>query len=105
MEPADQDIYSTCMQGMAAVASAKVKVVAIYGFDPSQTDGTLTQDCLKNAPTAQAQLAFHKGQCFEILTKYVKSWWLYVRCVSSQKEGFIPSIYVVPLREDLDIEK
>ena len=88
------------------VTSKKVKVVAIYDFDPSQTDGNiLTEDCLKDTPTAEAQLLFHKGQCFEILTKNIKSWWLYVRCVSSQKEGFIPSFCVVPLREDLDNEK
>lgn len=90
---------------MATVVSKKVKVVAIDDFDPSQTDGVLTQDCLKNAPTAQAQLQCQRGQCFVILTKNVKSWWLYVRCVSSQNEGFIPSICVVPLRDDLDNEK
>ena len=93
------------MQSMATVISKKVRVVAIYDFDTSHTVGVLTQDCLENAPTAQAQLSFYKGQCFEILTRNIKSWWLYVRCVSSQKEGFIPSICVVPLREDLDDEK
>ena len=89
---------------MATAIPEKVKVVAIYDFDPSSTVDILTQDCLKNAPTAQAQLPFYKGQCFEILTRNVKSWWLYVRCVSSQKEGFIPSICVVPLRNDLSNE-
>ena len=93
------------MQAMATVMSKKLKVVAIDDFDPSNTVGVLTQDCLQNAPIAQAQLLFCKGQCFEILTTNIKSWWLYVRCVSSQKEGFIPSICVVPLREDLNDEK
>ena len=87
---------------MTEAISKKVKVVAVDGFDPSHADGILTQDCLENAPGTQAQLPFHKGQCFEILTKKIKSYWLYVRCISSQKEGFIPSICVVPLREDLD---
>ena len=95
------------MQGMAASVTTanKLKAVAIHDFDPSQSDGILTKDYLENAPHTQAQLPFHKGQCFEILTKNVKSWWLYVRCVSTEKEGFIPSICVVPLREDLDNEK
>ena len=88
---------------MAATGRKRVKVVAIYDFDPSQTDdGILTQEQLKDAPNAQSQLPFHKGQHFEILTKNIKSWWLYVRCVSSEEEGFIPSICVVPLKEDLD---
>ena len=93
------------MQAMATVISKKVKVVAIYDFDPSNSVGVLTKDCLENAPTTQAQLPFCKGQCFEILTRNVKSWWLYVRCLSSQKEGFIPSICVVPLRDGLSNEK
>ena len=97
------------MQGMAAsVTTAKkvhVRVVAILDFDPSKANGILTQECHEYAPVVHAQLPLCKGQCFEILTKNVKSWWLYVRCVSSEKEGFIPSICVVPLREDLDNEK
>lgn len=92
----------TCMQAMA---TKRVKVVALHDFDPSDTVGVLTQDCLENAPTSQAQLPFCKGQSFEILTRNIKSFWLYVRCVSSQKEGFIPSICVVPLREDLNEER
>ena len=83
----------------------KVRVVAIHDFDPRQADAILTQDCLKNPPNIQAQLPLSRGQCLEILTKNVKSWWLYVRCVFSEKEGFIPSICVVPLREDVDDEK
>ena len=97
----------TCLQGMAAsvTTAKKVRVVAIHDFDPLQADAILTQDCLKNPPSIQAQLPLSRGQCLEILTKNVKSWWLYVRCVFSEKEGFIPSTCVVPLREDVDDEK
>ena len=92
---------------MAATVRKKVRVVAVQDFDPSQpNDSIFTQELVKDAPEAQVQLSFHKGQCFEVLTKNIKGWWLYVRCVSSdQEEGFIPSICVVPLKEDLDDEK
>ena len=90
---------------MAAAGWKKVKVVAIHDFVPSQTDDNiLTQEQLNNAPDAKAQLSFYKGQCFEILTKNIKSWWLYVRCVASEREGFVPSTCVVPLKEDLEDE-
>ena len=100
-------VISTCLQGMAAsvTTAKKVRVVAIHDFDPLQADAILTQDCLKNPPSIQAQLPLSRGQCLEILTKNIKSWWLYVRCVFSEKEGFIPSTCVVPLREDVDDEK
>lgn len=86
-----------------AAAKQKVRVIAVEDFDPFQHDnGILTYELVKDAPKREAQLSFHKGQCFEILTKNVKSWWLYVRCTTSgSEEGFIPSAFVVPLKEDL----
>ena len=90
---------------MAGTAWKGVKVVAIRNFDPLENnDSFLTQEQLKDAPNVQNQIFFRKGQCFEILTKSVKCWWLYVRCPSSRKEGFIPSVCVIPLREDLQSE-
>ncbi|CAH3177882.1 unnamed protein product [Porites lobata] len=86
-----------------AAAKQKVRVIAVEDFDPFQHDNSiLTYELVKDAPKREAQLSFHKGQCFEILTKNVKSWWLYVRCTTSgSEEGFIPSTFVVPLKEDL----
>ena len=86
-----------------AAAKQKVRVIAVEDFDPLQHDnGILMYELVKDAPKREAQLSFHKGQCFEILTKNVKSWWLYVRCTTSgSEEGFIPSTFVVPLKEDL----
>ncbi|KAK2566746.1 Multidrug resistance-associated protein 1 [Acropora cervicornis] len=90
---------------MAGTTWKGVKVVAIRNFDPLENnDSFLTQEQLKDAPNVQNQMFFRKGQCFEILTKSVKCWWLYVRCPSSRKEGFIPSVCVIPLREDLQGE-
>ena len=83
----------------------KVKVVAVCDFDPSQNyDSIVTQEQLKDAPDGQTLLSFNKGQCFEILTKKIKSCWLYVKCVSFENEGFIPSMCVVPLKEELENE-
>ncbi|XP_022801988.1 multidrug resistance-associated protein 1-like isoform X2 [Stylophora pistillata] len=87
------------------VTAKKVRVVAIQDFNPLHADGVLTQECLENPPDIQAQLPLSKGQSFEILTKSIKSCWLYVRCLLSQKEGFIPSILCAPLREDVDDNK
>lgn len=90
---------------MAGTGWKGVKVVAICNFDPLENnDSFLTQEQLKDAPNVQNQIFFRKGQCFEILTKSVNCWWLYVRCPSSRKEGFIPSVCVIPLREDLQSE-
>lgn len=90
---------------MASTGWKGVKVVAIRNFDPLENnDSFLTQEQLKDAPNVQNQIFFRKGQCFEILTKSVNCWWLYVRCPSSRKEGFIPSVCVIPLREDLQSE-
>ena len=89
----------------AGVIWNKVKVVAVCDFDPSQNhEAIVTQEQLKDAPDVQTLLSFNKGKCFEILTKNIKSCWLYVRCLSSENEGFIPSMCVVPLKEDLENE-
>ena len=85
------------------MAKVTVKVVAMLDFDASQSEPTLRQKWMQNAPDTSSQLSFSKGQCFELLDKDIK-WWLFVRCVESQTEGFVPSICVVPIRMDLDIK-
>ena len=74
--------------------------IGISVHKPNEEDDHESQQ----APYVSAQLSVALGEKFEVLGKNV-DWWLYVKCISSGEEGYIPSTCVAPLKDDLTNEE
>jgi len=56
-----------------------VACIALYNFNALDSD----------------ELSFKKGEQFKVIKPFADGWWL-CKCLSTNREGFIPSNYVTP---------
>lgn len=89
---------------MEEQAKKNLLVIAVAAHDPNQDDDLKAQEAVDTAPDISAQLAVKRGEKFEVLGRDV-DWWLYVKHLSSEEKGYIPSTCVVPLKDDLTTEE
>lgn len=72
-------------------------VVSLYGYIPGETEVADLGDTWSVAPHITMQLNFLKGETFELIGDL--DWWLYVTS-STGKTGYIPSVFMAPLKTD-----
>lgn len=72
-------------------------VVALYDYVPGETEAADIGDTWSVAPHVSVQLTFLKGDTFKLIGDL--DWWLYATS-SSGKTGYIPSVFMAPLKND-----
>lgn len=85
---------------MALAEESSFHILALCDYDPVRGGGPHIEEALLEAPKAAFQLSLHQGQTFEVVGSEA-SWWLYVRGISGQDEGYVPSACFAPIRKDL----
>jgi hypothetical protein len=78
-------------------------VLAVQRYCPIEDDEPEYEEVEKTAPQLSAQLLIEKGKRYNVIGSV--DWWLYVKCMDTDKCGYIPSTFVVPLRSDLSTEE
>lgn len=76
-------------------------VLAVQRYCPSEDEEPEEVD--KTAPQLSAQMILEKGKRYHVLGPV--QWWLYVKCMDTEKCGYVPSTHVVPLKKDLSIQE
>ena len=85
---------------MAAEDKANITVIGVRIRNPREDDDLGATEAVSTAPDLSVQLEVHRGEKFEVQGRQV-DWWLYGKSLKSGKQGYIPSVCVVPLRDDL----
>ena len=85
-------------------ADDKLLVIAIADFDPKESDGLEGEETTNTAPDLSAQLSFQCCDRFEVIDKEVTRL-LFVKCLKTQHQGYIPSIMTAPLRQNLTAQE
>lgn len=90
---------------MALTEESTFYILALCDYDPVHGGGPKIEESINEAPSPAFQLSFTRGQTFEVVGSDIVNWWLYVKGVRGQDEGYIPSICFVPLRKDITSEE
>lgn len=85
---------------MALAEENSFRILALCDYDPVHGGGPRIEEALQEAPKDAFQLSFLQGQSFEVVGSEA-SWWLYVKGISGQDEGYVPSACFAPIRKDL----
>lgn len=89
---------------MALTEESTFRILALCDYDPIRGGGPKIEEALLEAPKTAFQLSFHQGQIFEVVGSDA-SWWLYVKGISGQDEGYVPSACFAPIRKDLTTDE
>ncbi|XP_031568469.1 multidrug resistance-associated protein 1-like [Actinia tenebrosa] len=90
---------------MALTEESTFYILALCDYDPVHGGGSKVEESINEAPSSAFQLSFTCGQTFEVVGSDIINWWLYVKGVSGQDEGYIPSVCFAPLRKDISAEE
>ena len=78
----------------------KLLVIALSDYDPHKNDIPPHEEAIQTAPDASVQLSFKCGEKFEVAEGDL-NWWLFVKSLKTEKQGYIPSTLVAPIKENL----
>ncbi|XP_048588131.1 multidrug resistance-associated protein 1 [Nematostella vectensis] len=81
------------------VKGKEILLLAVESYDPQDSDDLGILEAAGMAPELEAQLAVEKGCKFVLIGEVC--WWLHVKCLKTDEQGYIPSIHVVPLKDHL----
>ena len=73
-------------------------VLALYDFDPCSSEETFEGRPDFMSPDVNAQLQLNRGDRLAVLSEEM-DWWIYCRCLSTDKEGYVPSVICAPVCE------
>ena len=77
--------------------TSNLQVFSLFDYKPDKDNEVPNTSTTE---TSRKSLTVFKGQRFEVLNDEI-DWWLVVRSLATQEEGFIPSTCVAPLKRDL----
>lgn len=78
-------------------------VIVLRSYYPELADDPDVEEASKTAPDQGVQLLAKRGKKFEVLGPV--GWWLYVKSLDTGEMGYIPSLNVAPITDDLSCEE